>query len=179
MLLVNITGQPGAGKSTLAAGLFHALKTRSWDVEMIIEYTKELNHQQNFWTLSDELLVFAEKYKRIKKFAGVDIVITDSPLQCSMHYGKDQFGEAGFNFFEHVADTAFDSIYFVMPDPEKYNPIGRHSDVNIAKRAGDEITSFIRQSSGPVWDLERGTDHLAYVIDIVESAAKQRNIQPR
>lgn len=178
MLLVNITGQPGAGKSTLAAGVFHVLKTRSWNVELVIEYTKELNHQRNFWTMSDELLVFAEKYKRIKKFADVDIVITDSPLQCSMHYGGEQFGQAGFDFFKYVSDNVFDSIYFVMPDPKKYVPVGRLTDVRDAKRAGDAITSYIRQSPWPVWDLTNDVDHVKYVVDVVETVAQQKNISP-
>lgn len=178
MLLVNFTGQPGAGKSTLAAGVFHVLKTRSWNVEIIVEYTKELNHQRDFWTLSDELLVFAEKYKRIKKFADVDIVITDSPLHCSMHYGADQFGQAGFDFFKHVANGSFDSLFFVMPDPEKYVPVGRLADETLAKQAGDKITSYIRQSPWPVWDLPKDSDHISFAVDQIEAVAKKKNIHP-
>lgn len=179
MLLVNLAGQPGAGKSTLAAGVFHAMKMRSWDVELIIEYTKELNHQRDFWTLSDELLVFAEKYKRIKKFADVDIVITDSPLQCSMHYGFDRFKDPGRNFFKHVAENSFDSIYFVLQPPEKYNPVGRHPDETDAKMAGEAITSFIRESHSPVWDVPTGVNQIEYVLERVEQLAREKGLVPR
>ena len=68
MLLVNFTGPPSAGKSTLAAGVFRELKALSMDVELVIEYTKELHRRQDYWTLSDEMLVFSEKYRRIKLF---------------------------------------------------------------------------------------------------------------
>lgn len=179
MLLVNFTGQPGAGKSTLAAGVFHAMKTRSWNAELIIEYTKELNHQRNFWTLSDELLVFAEKYKRIKKFADVDIVITDSPLQCSMYYGYEQFDVNGYNFFKHVAENSFDSIYFVLQPPQKYNPIGRHPEEADARRAGEAITSYIRQSRSPVWDVPTDVNQIEYVVDKVEQLAKEKGLAPQ
>lgn len=56
MLLINFVGSPGSGKSTAAAGLFHRLKTRHWNVELVTEYTKELILMEDRWSLSDELL---------------------------------------------------------------------------------------------------------------------------
>ena len=78
MMLINLTGEPGAGKSTIAAGLFYRLKMRKWNVELVTEYTKELILTNDQWALADELVVFSEKYRRIKKLEKVDIVITDT-----------------------------------------------------------------------------------------------------
>lgn len=153
MILVNFTGPPSAGKSTLAAGAFKELKALSMDVELVIEYTKELHRRQDNWTLSDELLVFSEKYRRIKQFENVGIVVTDSPLYCSLFYGKDQFANYGSNLFKHIADTKFESMFFVLPSRDKYDPRGRTSDLQFAEQAGIEITKYIRQSPWPVWDV--------------------------
>ena len=153
MLLVNFTGPPSAGKSTLAAGVFRELKALSMDVELVVEYTKELHRRQDYWTLSDEMLVFSEKYRRIKQFENVDIVITDSPLYCSLFYGNDQFDNHGFNLFKHIADTKFESMFFVLPGRDKYDPRGRTPDQQFAEQAGAAITEYIRQSHWPVWDV--------------------------
>lgn len=153
MLLVNFTGPPSAGKSTLAAGVFRELKALSMDVELVIEYTKELHRRQDYWTLSDELLVFSEKYRRIKQFENVDVVVTDSPLYCSLFYGRDQFDNQANGLFKHIADTKFDSVFFVLPPREGYDPRGRTPDQEYAQEAGAAITQYIRESDWPVWDV--------------------------
>jgi hypothetical protein len=169
MLLVNFTGPPSAGKSTLAAGVFRELKALSMDVELVIEYTKELHRRQDYWTLSDELLVFSEKYRRIKQFENVDVVVTDSPLYCSLFYGQNQFDNHGVDLFKHIADTKFESIFFVLPGRDNYDPRGRTPDQQYAQEAGDAITNFIRQSPWPVWDVPVDSQEQFVVSRVLET----------
>lgn len=173
MLLVNFTGPPSAGKSTLAAGVFRELKALSMDVELVIEYTKELHRRQDFWTLSDELLVFTEKYRRIKQFENVDVVITDSPLYCSLFYGKDQYDNHGVSLFKYISDTKFDSIFFVLPGRNAYDPRGRTPDQRCAEEAGNAITDHIRKSPWPVWDVPVDNQE-QYVVERVLEHVKRK-----
>ena len=48
---VNIFAGPGAGKSTLAAGLFWYMKQRGEKCELVREFAKELVWTENFRTL--------------------------------------------------------------------------------------------------------------------------------
>ena len=41
-LVVNLFGGPGCGKSTLMAGIFHQLKLKGYDCEMVTEFMKDL-----------------------------------------------------------------------------------------------------------------------------------------
>lgn len=170
MILVNFIGQPGSGKSTMAAGVFHALKKSAWNVELITEYTKELIFQNDQWSLSDELLVFSEKYKRIKRMQDVDIVITDSSLINSVVYGKLQFGSVGSDFFMHISKS-FDSLYFVVEPKTKYIPFGRMPDENMAKAAGDEIIKLLKDVSSPVWTVPGDDSSMEGIVKLIEGSA--------
>lgn len=177
MMLINFTGAPGAGKSTMAAGLFHQLKTRHWNVELVTEYTKELLLTQDTWSLSDELLVFTEKYRRIKKLESVDLVITDSPLINSVVYGDTQFGPSAGAFYESVA-RSFDSLYFAIERVSPYVPLGRMPDADAADRAGNAIVNHLRRLGAPLWHAQ-GTDAaIPHILKIIESEAHTRGLGP-
>lgn len=177
MLLINFTGAPGSGKSTMAAGLFHRLKTRHWNCEIITEYTKELILTDDTWSLSDELLVFAEKYRRITRLRKVDLVITDSPLINSVVYGADQFGPSAPAFYEAVA-RSFDSLYFAVERTQDYIPLGRMPDADAADAAGRTIIGHLSRLGVPLWHV-KGTDAaLPQLVDVVEAQARQRGLAP-
>lgn len=175
MLLVNFSGQPGAGKSTIASGVFNLLKRRSWNVELITEYTKELIMQNDQWSLSDELIVFTEKYTRIKRMEKVDIVITDSPLINSVIYGKHQFGDIGSVFFENVSKK-FDSIYVIVNPVVKYVPIGRMPDEQEAKKSGEDIIKIIKKLSEQVYEVDGDEFGQYNAASIIELEAKKRGL---
>jgi ABC-type oligopeptide transport system ATPase subunit len=177
MLLVNLIGEPGAGKSTMAAGLFHALKAQGYNAELITEFTKELILTEDRWTLSDELIVFAEKYRRVRRLERVDIVITDSPLINSIVYGDSQFGPSGGAFFEAVA-RRFDNVYFAIKRVAPYVPYGRMPDENAAAKAGEEIIAHLNRITKD-WSWVDGSDEgLPQLVDAVKLAAQKRDIQP-
>ncbi len=173
MLLLNFTGQPGAGKSTIAAGVFHILKKRKWNAELITEYTKELIMQEDYWSLNDELIVFTEKYIRIKRMKNVDLVVTDSPLINSMVYGKEQYSESGSKFFYDIS-LKFDSLYFVVEPKTEYIPFGRMPDENKAVEAGKEIISILDNIPHPVYKIEGNDSGMNKAVDIIEQEARKR-----
>lgn len=176
MLLINFTGAPGAGKSTIAAALFYQLKMRKWNVELVTEYTKELILTDDQWNLADELLVFSEKYRRIKKMSSVDIVITDSPLINSVVYGEKQFGPAASAFYEEVA-RGFDSLYFAISRTVPYVPLGRMPDEAAAEEAGEGIIENVKRIKAPMWMARGDEQGLPGMLGIVEREAARRSIE--
>ena len=137
MRVINLIGQPGAGKSTLAAGLFYSMKSRRFNVELVTEYTKDALYEKHDFVLEDELLLFSEKYKRIKRLSqSVDWVITDSPLMNSLFYSTE-FGAVGDAFFRSVAER-FDNTYVLVRRVVPYVAHGRmHSEDESDKVAND------------------------------------------
>lgn len=148
MLLVNFVGEAGAGKTTATAGLFYGLKTSGFTVEMVTEYSKELWIAGDTKTLSDELLVFSEKYRRIARMRNVDIVLSDSPLINSVVYGGDQFGAEAKAFYARVAEE-FDNIYIIIDRQVDYVTFGRNPDETSAKACGSAIVALIERGGCP------------------------------
>ena len=41
-MVINLLGGPGCGKSTVAAGIFHQLKSLGYSTELVTEYVKDI-----------------------------------------------------------------------------------------------------------------------------------------
>lgn len=52
-IVVNLFGQPGAGKSTLAAYTFAKLKMMNVNCELVTEFAKDKTWEKNFTVLSN------------------------------------------------------------------------------------------------------------------------------
>ena len=142
MRVINLIGQPGAGKSTLAAGLFYGMKSRKFNVELVTEYTKDMIYEGHSFVLDDELLLFSEKYKRIKRLSeSVDWVITDSPLLNSLFYSTD-FGTIGDAFFRSVAER-FDNCYVLVRRVVPYVAHGRMHSEEESDKVADDIRRWL------------------------------------
>lgn len=89
-LVVNLFAGPGAGKSTLASGLFYNLKSNGVSTELVTEYIKG-----RVWEgapIDDQLYIMAKQAHAIKRLIGkVSVVITDSPVLLSLVYAKDEY----------------------------------------------------------------------------------------
>ena len=176
MIVINFIGQPGAGKTTAAAGLFYALKRRHLNVEIVTEFTKDVIFENNHFILSDELLIFSEKYKRIKRLDGqVDFVITDSPLINSVVYAEN-YSQTGKDFFLELSGS-FDNIYcFIQKGSHCYQTIGRLQSEQAASVYEQRFMDIIK---------EHGLEYFTINSDdadpdgIIKNGVLQKKIQQR
>lgn len=91
--VINLFAGPGAGKSTLAAGLFNLMKNLGYRVELVTEFAKDATYEQAT-ILSNQLVVLAEQDRRLRRLVGqVDWVITDSPLPLGAAYMTPEYEE--------------------------------------------------------------------------------------
>ena len=88
MLVINLWGAPGSGKSTTAAGLFFLMKINKFKVELVTEYAKDLVWDRRDSMFGNQLSIFSEQNWRLHRLRdhGVDYVITDSPLFLPVFY---------------------------------------------------------------------------------------------
>ena len=167
MIVVNLFGGPGAGKSTTAAALFSKLKMADHNAELITEFAKDLTWEKRFNTLDNQLYVFAKQYHKFWRVKdGVDIVVTDSPLLFSLIYGTDE--SKAFQTVVKERFNEFDNINIVLNRKKKYNPKGRNQTEDEAKVIDQEIRQMLTQNGFEYYSVDYGIDQLDYIIELVE-----------
>ena len=174
--VVNIFGGPGVGKSTTAAGLFHNLKCKQFEVELVTEYAKDMVWEKRHTIMDDQLYIFAKQYRRISRLIGqVDFIITDSPLLLSCAYIRDGYYQnlkpLVFEIF-----TNFTNLNFVIQRSPVagFNQNGRVQDLTQSMELDATIIQLLNETNS-VYQFIPDRDPTA--IDIISTACS-RNTNP-
>lgn len=137
MIVVNLFGGPGSGKSTMAARVFSELKEIGHNAELVTEYAKDLTWQKSTYVLGNQIHIFGEQQHRLWRLQeGVDIVVTDSPLVQGLLYCKPSE-----TFTKLVLEEVgkFDNINIRLKRTKPYNPKGRNQTEEEARNLDLEI----------------------------------------
>lgn len=160
MLVVNLCGAPGAGKSTGAAYVFSKLKMQGVNCELVTEYAKDKVWEEDTTALNNQAYVFGHQLFRLTKLEGkVDVAITDSPLLLSLIYNNDKkrLGEA-FNEVVKNCFNSFDNINFFIHRVKPYDPKGRLQ----TEKESDELSEIIRNCF-----IDNGEEVIEIIGDII------------
>jgi GTPase SAR1 family protein len=146
MLIVNLYGQPGAGKSTNASRLFSILKDEGINCELITEFAKDLVWEDRNVTLKNQIYIFAKQYHKIYRIKDkVDVIITDSPILLSAFYDDSNFE----NFLPLIKEvnSSFNLLNVFLNRVKKYNPIGRLQTEKESDEIYLKLKNFINENS--------------------------------
>lgn len=126
MIIVNLFGAPGAGKSTGAAYIFSKLKMLGVNAELVTEFAKDKVWENNTEVLSNQTYIFGKQYFRISRCADkVDVIVTDSPLLLSALYNNSDLLGEEFNNLVAKIFKSYDSVNYFIERDKPYNPKGR------------------------------------------------------
>lgn len=130
--VINIVGGPGAGKSTITAGVFYELKKRALNAEISSEYAKDLVYENRSETFKDELYIFSKQAHRLFRLKNkVDYIVTDRPLIMSVVYNQfynPETNEWNKAFNEIVKQTwnRYDNYVYLINRVKDYQHEGRN-----------------------------------------------------
>jgi hypothetical protein len=168
MILVNLFGGPGAGKSTGAAYIFSQLKMAGVNCELVTEFAKDKVWEGNKEVFKNQAYIFGKQYFKISRCADkVDVIITDSPLLLSIVYNDnpvlgDSFNETVKNVF-----SSFNSMNYILSREKEYNPIGRNQTESEAKEVDVQVRTMLDQEQIP-YEIVAGTElGYNYIVDRV------------
>ena len=115
MIIVNLFGVPGAGKSTGAAYIFSQLKMKGINAELITEFAKDKVWENNEKVFKNQLYLFGKQSFRISRVQDeVDVIITDSPLLLSIFYNKTPILGEHFNYVVYdVFNSSNKTLQFI------------------------------------------------------------------
>lgn len=154
MKVINFFAGPGAGKSTIAAGLFYYMKKLGENVELVTEYYKELVWENIHQFSTDYLYILANQNRRLERLRDrVDYIITDSPLLLTGYYGKiyGKHPEIIVPLCEKIFNT-YNNINFFVERTKPYSTNGRREDKQYAIKIDIELKTYIPQYTSIIDD---------------------------
>lgn len=144
MLVINLWGAPGSGKSTTAAGLFFLLKINKWRVELVTEYAKELvwDGRENFF--GNQVSIFSEQNHRLNRLAphGIEAAVTDSPLPLPAFYQPSGY-LGSFTGLVMEQFNRHNNVNFFLRRNHSFEAIGRRHDETQAKEIDQKLREFM------------------------------------
>ena len=146
--VVSFFGGPGAGKSTLAAGVFYELKKRGVNAEFVHEFAKELTWEGRMGTLSNQTLILGQQFEMFRRCADqVDIIITDTSLLNSAIYCHnfdlpyaDEIEKLALGMWRSMDNFTF-FVRRVLP----WDPVGRYQDEETADHIAERVRGRVAQ----------------------------------
>jgi len=144
MLLINLYGAPGAGKSTGAAYIFSQLKLAGVNAELVTEFAKDKVWEGNKAVFENQAYIFGKQYFKISRCADkVDVIVTDSPLMLSTIYNNNPvLGEDFNNVVRNVAKSFNTKNYYIWR-VKPYNPVGRNQTEAESDAIADEVRNML------------------------------------
>lgn len=145
-LLVNLYGAPAAGKSTLAAQLFAALKLEGFKVELCREYVKDLVWQgmTNEQVSQRQLSILAKQFESMRRLSSCDVIVTDSPIHLCAFYSRN-------TAYRHIVteqicdalENWFRPLNFFLLRTRAFTAHGRYQTEAQANQISLELTAWL------------------------------------
>jgi hypothetical protein len=169
-LTVNFFAGPGAGKSTTAAGVFHALKVKGVDSELVSEFAKDKTWERNHVSLSDQFFVTANQhYRQFVLEERVDVIVTDSPLLIGLFYynQEDEVLKKSFFTFIQRSFSLQNNLNFLIKRTKKFNQNGRNQSEHQATQIDTAIKKFLDDQSIEYTEINGDSSCIPLVSDMI------------
>ena len=141
-IVINLTGAPGAGKSTGAAKLFCELKMLGINCELVGEFAKDKTWEHNKTALGCQEYVFGKQSYRLARCRDeVEVIITDSPLPLTLIYNYNADIAKPLEDLVMAIYNSYENINFFINRTKPYNPKGR----NQTAEESDALSKTIKE----------------------------------
>ena len=176
MLVINLFGVPGAGKSTGAAYIFSQLKMKGINAELVTEFAKDKVWENNTEVFKNQAYLFGKQSYRLSRCKDkVDVIVTDSPLPLSIVYNADStLGDAFNEVVLNVFDT-YENMNFFVVRVEEYNPKGRSQTELESDALGLHIRKTLELFAINHQVLEGDRDSYDYIVSKVVDKLEGRD----
>ena len=145
MIVVNLFGAPGAGKSTGAAYVFSKLKLAGINAELVTEFAKDKVWEEDKAVFENQAYIFGKQYFRISRLNGkVDVVVTDSPTLLSSFYANDPVLGPEFNALVSKVFFSYDNMNAFIYRTKPYNEAGRFQTEEESDELSYQMEQFLR-----------------------------------
>ena len=173
-LVVCLYGGPGSGKSTTAAGVFHDLKIKGIDCELVTEFAKKLVWAKRHHTFNDQIYLFAKQYHSIFNVLGqVQVIVTDCPILLSPIYDIEKRPTLEQLIVEEHNKMWSYNVF--LKRTKKYNPNGRNQTEEESIKIDGEILDLLDKHKQAYETFEGNSDGKDGIVKKITWLLKYKN----
>jgi hypothetical protein len=136
---INLFGGAACGKSITATNVRAQLGFKGYDIELVDEVIKDWTYIPRIPKDCDSFFLQASQIQKedIRLRAGVDLIVSDSPLYLQYFYAW--YHKVPLQYPMALASFEFDEIYkplqiFIEREDKFYNEVGRYEKLDEAKK---------------------------------------------
>lgn len=145
LIVVNLLGGPGTGKSVLASKIFTSLKEEHISTELVREFPKELTWENRLTALQNQIYVFANQHHQIYVLQGkVKVAVVEGSILNSLVYNDPSEELRDLIWSEYYK---VDNINLFLERTVPYQKDGRNQTLE-ESREKDEMIKDILDESG-------------------------------
>ena len=170
--IVNLLAGPGAGKSTLASGVFHHLKKEGVNCEFVHEFAKELAWENRSEALQDQVYILGNQMRMLHRcMKQVDVIITDTSILYGIIYARKYHQSPYPKEFESLVLSAFrhmDNLNFYVKREKPYSLIGRYQTEDDARDLDTRIHCALIDYGIPYITVSGNDDGMLKVLEEIK-----------
>lgn len=167
LIVVNMFGGPGTGKSVTAADLFSRMKKNGKKAELVHEVAKDYVWEDWAHIFGEQDFIFGNQHRLIRRlvYHDVDYAIVDSSIILGIFYMPEWFPKSFIPFVVDVFKTYSNVNVMFERNPEiPYQQWGRNETEEQAKEKDRQIRDFFDANGIPYITVMagNGADEIIY-----------------
>lgn len=125
-VVVNLFGEPSAGKSTAAMDITARLKRKGVNAEYVSEFAKDKLYESNQEVFKHQEYIFGKQsFKMGRVSEKVQVIVTDSPLVLSIIYNKNDCLTSNFDKTVMDVFNSYNNKNYLLTRNHPYENEGR------------------------------------------------------
>jgi len=139
-IVINLFGEPSAGKSTCAMDITAKLKRKGINAEYVSEFAKDKIYENNGEVFKHQEYLFGKQsFKMGRVRDKVQVMVVDSPLLLSVVYNKDDILGEDFNKIVLNMFNSYDNRNYLLTRNYTYENEGRFQNEEEAQEVRNQI----------------------------------------
>ena len=172
--IINLYGGPGTGKSTSAAFLYYALKSRGHNAELVREYVKDWAWEGREISTYDQLYFLGKQARRESMLYGkVDWIVTDSPVMMGAYYAQlhcpqllsEGVRSSTLALYRQAREDGHNHVHVFLRRSKPYVQAGRYQSEDEAKAIDAEVRRFLEGLKIPIISAGTGEEDLKFLLE--------------
>lgn len=145
LIVINLLGGPGTGKSVLASRIFVSLKEKQIPVELVREFPKELTWEDRLTALQNQIYVFGNQHHQIYVLQGkVKVAVVEGSILNSLVYSDPSKELKDLIWSEY---HKVDNINIFLERTVPYQTEGRIQNLDQSKEKDEQIKEILDWSN--------------------------------